>query len=922
MITAPQAFIDQIESGNRDYQMLVTCTLVSGTVLTFRNDRVWSAGYSYDDALSTDPDTLEVGTAIINKLTLVINNMDEAYSSYDFGDAVLQIQIGLREDAESSTSYIDRGIYTVSDASYDTSLITLTALDNMYKFDTLYSTIPQVPSTALAIVQDACTVCGVTLGVQTFDGASTAITVAPTKDTTYRQMLAWIGQMVGCDWRINASGELIPLWYDLSDMDDLYQDGEFIYDGESGYFVITSTATANVAIDDTIITGVTLRVENIPAEPEPEPEPEEGEEESPAVADAEPESAEAFTDYSTGTSDFIVLVEGNPLITADNAQSILSVLASRLIGMRYRKGQIMHLSDPRLEAGDVFIYADHKGHAYPMICSQTLFTLGDYQTTTSASANPLRKAAERYSAQAQTTVQIYKSVFRERTLREQAEADLQNQIDNASGLYMTTESDGSGGMIYNLHDRPTKAESNIIWRMSASAVGVSTNGGQSYNAGLTADGTAIVQRLYSNTITAGIIQSPDYVYTSGNFSSAGMLVDLAHNVIRTPSFAVVGGNTYISTSLTLGGANNQNGVLTVLDASGYTIGTWDKDGMYVTSLLNITSSDRTKSISLKYEYAGITKKTLTVDPTTNSQTQNSNLTYETLFTTDDLITGKLYSTGLFYSKVGAYIEGTTDLELLNCPRINTLTLYTFSLVAYGLLDSANIRATNTLTVQKATTGSNAYDSVNPRLDFKNADASQNIALIFTDYDSVQAPASLTLAGNQGGEFFIAPNIKATSAIYTSSVISGSKTFTFGTDGSFTAADLKTNTFNSINSIINGIGTVVGGTNLGATVSVPNNTGTKISSITLTAGTWLVLANADWAPNATGYRQIMFNANATNPARDRANTTVALGLGKDSYQQISIIVMPTSTTTYDIYGLQTSGGTLNCWPYTSAVRIKQ
>lgn len=154
--------------------------------------------------------------------------------------------------------------------------------------------------------------------------------------------------------------------------------------------------------------------------------------------------------------------------------------------------------------------------------------------------------------------------------------------------------------------------------------------------------------------------------------------------------------TVVGADFTIGGANNQSGTLTVKDASGNTIGTWDKDGMYVTSLLNITSSDRTKSISLKYEYAGITKKTLTVDPTTNSQTQNSNLTYETLFTTDDLITGKLYSTGLFYSKIGAYIEGTTDLELLNCPQINTLTLYTYSIVAYGLVDGANLKTTGSL----------------------------------------------------------------------------------------------------------------------------------------------------------------------------------------------------------------------------------
>ena len=563
MIIAPQDFINAIESGNRDYQMLITCTLASGTILTIDNTRVWSSGFSYEDSLSTTPDVLEVGTAIINKMTLVINNMDEQYTSYDFGDAVLEVQIGLRPDDESSISYINKGIYTVDSASYNTMLITLTALDNMYKFDRLYGTVPQMPSTALALVQNACSVCGVTLGVQTFDGANTVVTVPPTADTTYRQMLAWIGQMIGCDWRINTAGELMPIWYDLSSMDDLYVDGEFVYDGESGYYVIDALATANVAVDDSIITGVVVRVLNDVTE--------------------EDAPANAFTEYSTGQEGFRIIIENNPQITEDNVQTVLSTLGGRLIGMRYRKGQLMHLSDPRLEAGDVFIYADHKGHAYPMICSQAMFALGQYQSTTSASAVPIRKAAERYGVQAQTTVQIYKSVLREKTSREEAEADLQEQIDNAPGLYQTVQSDGQGGSIYLLHNKPTVAESTIVWKMSSTAFGVSTNGGQSYNAGLTADGTAIVQRLYANTITAGILQSPDYAYTSGNYSSAGMLVDLANNIIRTPSFAVIGGNTYISASLTLGGQNNTYGTLTVLDASGTTIGTWNNNGLNVIS---------------------------------------------------------------------------------------------------------------------------------------------------------------------------------------------------------------------------------------------------------------------------------------------------------------------------------------------------
>ena len=66
-----------------------------------------------------------------------------------------------------------------------------------------------------------------------------------------------------------------------------------------------------------------------------------------------------------------------------------------------------------------------------------------------------------------------------------------------------------------------------------------------------------------------------------------------------------------------------------------------------------------------------------------------------------------------------------------------------------------------LTIQGATVNTNSYQDTNPKLEFKNKDDSQNISLTFTDYDSVQAPVSLTLNGNQGDEYFIAPNIKAT-----------------------------------------------------------------------------------------------------------------------------------------------------------------
>lgn len=68
-------------------------------------------------------------------------------------------------------------------------------------------------------------------------------------------------------------------------------------------------------------------------------------------------------------------------------------------------------------------------------------------------------------------------------------------------------------------------------------------------------------------------------------------------------------------------------------------------------------------------------------------------------------------------------------------------------------------------IQGKTVDTNTYADTNPKLVFSNPDGSQGASLTFTDYDLVQAPASVTLNGNQGGEYFIAPNIKATDKFY-------------------------------------------------------------------------------------------------------------------------------------------------------------
>ena len=59
--------------------------------------------------------------------------------------------------------------------------------------------------------------------------------------------------------------------------------------------------------------------------------------------------------------------------------------------------------------------------------------------------------------------------------------------------------------------------------------------------------------------------------------------------------------------------------------------------------------------------------------------------------------------------------------------------------------------------RNTTAESNALNATSPLIEFSNSDRSQYCQLIYTDYDTVQAPDSLTLVGNQNGITFICKN---------------------------------------------------------------------------------------------------------------------------------------------------------------------
>jgi hypothetical protein len=231
MINVSSEFRDKLNNGNCNYLSYADITLKDGTTLNLTNDDIWNGGVTIEDAVSSG--TFEVGSAVINQCTIVINNIYDKFTKYDFKEAVVSVQLGIDlnetefyidADDETESSYtpriekIKKGVYTVDDTKYNGSIITLTCIDNMGKFDRAYSESKlEYPATLKTIVMDACDICGVTLNTPDFSHGDYIINTRPTDAAvTFREVIAWCGQISGNYCRCNVNGQLELKWFNQS----------------------------------------------------------------------------------------------------------------------------------------------------------------------------------------------------------------------------------------------------------------------------------------------------------------------------------------------------------------------------------------------------------------------------------------------------------------------------------------------------------------------------------------------------------------------------------------------------------------------------------------------------------------------------------------------------------------------------------
>ena len=550
MLNVSSAFKQMLYEDKRDYLSYADITLSDGTVLNLDNSGIWNDGMEISDSVSSD-NSFDVGAAIVNSAKIVINNIYDDYSDYDFSNAQVIMYVGMKLP-DGTIERIRKGTFHVDEAKYNGAIITLNCLDNISKFDSPYSeSTLKYPATLGQIVRDACLKCGVTLQTYNFPHDDYVVKERPDDEaTTFGEVIQWAAQIACCFCRCDVYGRLELKWYDQEAFENRYflsggtfknipptnetvsggtfnpwTDGETINSGEfselNGIHHIYSLSSISTSTDDVVITGISVTVKA-----------------------SDDDSEQEIVVSETGTLGYVISFENNDLINIGDGPTIAGWIGEKLIGFRFRKASISHLSDPTIEAGDVAILTDTKGRNYNIIISSTKFNSnGSYQNTESSALDPIRNSAIRFSEATKNYVDYRKEIKREKTAREQAIENLTNRINNSSGVFTTVDTQPDGSNIYYLHNKPSLSDSDIIWKMTAEAWGVSTNGGKSFNAGMTVDGDTIVRILTATGVNAdwintGAIQVKD---DDGNIIFS---VDMdTKQVIISGDYVRIGGKT-------------------------------------------------------------------------------------------------------------------------------------------------------------------------------------------------------------------------------------------------------------------------------------------------------------------------------------------------------------------------------------------
>lgn len=446
-----------------------------GTEITLDSEDDFSIsdnGYS-----ESGGDDLPLGSALSKTITLSLFNEDGRFSDYDFFYS--QITLYTEADLEDGTQErINEGVFYVTSPVATGEVIEITAYDAMYKTNKEFTSQLSYPATARNLLLEVCAFVGITVADAHFKNEDFQIQSMPEK-TTARKIIGYIAQ-IAVGNAIIKNGSLSIKSYDFEPLKDV-TDGTLYTElstQSARYHVLSEYSDyPTVGMNPVTITGIrtTKRVNNEDVE------------------------------YLNGTDDYALTIT-NPLITGAEEKA-LELIGDVLNGVTLTSFSGTFFPYPTAEIMDCAVIVDQNDKAYKTVITTHDFSYPGESELSCGIKDPETNSSTYYSESAEMYHKAQAEANKNRKEMETAIENLQTTLANAKGMYTSKVRQADGSYITYLHDKPTMSESENVIKITSDAVGVSTDGGQTYPYGFFLTGDLVAKVLYAIGINADYINT-------------------------------------------------------------------------------------------------------------------------------------------------------------------------------------------------------------------------------------------------------------------------------------------------------------------------------------------------------------------------------------------------------------------------------
>lgn len=488
---------------NRNYYVTANVTLSNGATLKLGKKDFYLSGNSLVD--SADSGDFPVGVAIEKTASLSLVNDDGRFDGYNFNAARFVIFLNVRLSDRIET--IKRGTYIVSKKPATASEISLSLLDKMHNADKTYDSNLSFPCTTKELLSECCRQCNITLGDATFPNSNFQIQQAPSS-ATYRTVIGMCAGIAGGNARIDENDLLRIITFDKTFTNTTIYDGGAIKNWTNGddldggtlnpwatgtvvdggtlsnndYHTLFSIQNLQYDVDDVIVTGVKY--------------------------------VEDETEYMSGQDGYVITID-NQLLSG-NAQAGVEAIGNQLIGLRMRPFSCDGIANGYATFGDPVEFIDTKNRVFRSFVTDIEFAFGG-STSWSCSAKSAEEDASEFIGEQQAAVEQAKKDTEKKLSAYDIKLKQMNELAaNTLGFYYTEEVQADGSTVSYRHDKPTLADSKVIYKTGVDGFFLSVDGGQTWKAGFDSNGDAVLNILYAIGIQSEWINTRGFTAKDNN----------------------------------------------------------------------------------------------------------------------------------------------------------------------------------------------------------------------------------------------------------------------------------------------------------------------------------------------------------------------------------------------------------------------